>query len=288
MKLIKLNLDIYKCKELKKTVENIELEWGEKKSKISDFELRYIIENLLNKSLIKTNDILKIFYNIGQVKIILKEKYSLSIEEFLKRLEYTLENESIKNDFFNLDIFYDSVIIFYKSSEIQNIIFSISDKINKLKDVTYSKKTKLFLEMKQNNEKVVSFLSGKFLKDMDKYLSNLLEYELEYYIDKKSELFYDIIENIIRNYIEIIVIKKSKKTNEVIKENFKRKITNYSDKIELYKKILNAYFKHGNFNENTNMWFYEILDVVGDIQKKNNSWLFFNENEKNIFSKWFF
>lgn len=43
MKLIKLNLDIYKCKELKKTVENIELEWGEKKSKISDFELRYIV-----------------------------------------------------------------------------------------------------------------------------------------------------------------------------------------------------------------------------------------------------
>lgn len=288
MKLTKLNLDIYKCKELRKTVENIQLEWGQRQSKTSDFELKYIIANLIKKSIIKASDILKLFYNLGQVKIILKEKYNLTIEEFFRKLENVIEKEEIQNSFFNLDVFYDSILIFYRNIEVQKIIFSISNKVSKIKDENYSKKTKLFIEMRKNDEKVISFLARKFLEKIDKYLSDLFEYELEYYIDRKSELFYDIIEDIIKNYIGIIVIYKGIETNEIIKENFKRKITNYQNKIEIYKEILNSYSRIGKFNINTDMWFHEILSVIGDIREKNNGWKYFEEKQKNIFARWFF
>ena len=292
MELKKLNLSIYNCKKLKEISRNIEIQWGENNKKINNFELIYILKNIIKKDILNSGDILKIFSSLGQVKFLLKEKYDMKIESFFEKLELLLEQDSSLKEPLNLDIFYDSNLVFYKNEDIQDIIFNIVNeiiKLNRKNNLIMSKKTRYFIEMIDKKEYIIKYLTEKLIKGIDKYLDDLFEFELEYYINRNSELFFDIIENIIESYIGLIVSDKNYKTNEIINKNFKLRVLEFKKKVEIYKKILNTYERLKSFNQNTNIWFKEISEDLGDItDKNNNKWKEFSESQKAIFSRWFF
>lgn len=291
MDLKKLNLDIYKCKKLKILTENIDMEWDVKILTPSSLQLKNILINLFSKNKLKDKDLSKLLYSILEVKTILVTEKIGSLEEFFIKLEKAfngnLESERIKN----LDIFYDTILVFYNN---KIAIKSINHIVNKLLgsnlnlDRNISKKTQLIFEMRESKKHIVEFFVDKFLLKQRSYLINLFDFEMDFYIGRSTELFFDIVKNIFYSHIKWIVREQGLDINKNFLKLMRENINNLNEKIEIYKKVISIYFENIGFDLKTDLWFYDILDQLGEIKNSNKEWQLFTIEEKNIFKKWFF
>ncbi|MGL6066100.1 MAG: hypothetical protein ACRC0R_03400 [Cetobacterium sp.] len=285
----KLNLDMYICKKLKILSDNIDMQWDVPSA--TPIQLKHILINLFSRSKLKSRDLSKLLCNILEVKNILAKEKLGSLEEFFIKLENSfngnLESERIKN----LDIFYDTVLVFYNNKiaiKSINLIINklLSQNLNLNKNV--SKKTKIIFEIIENEKNILDFFVEKFFIKQRIYLNNSLDFELDFYIGKSTELFFDIIKNILYSYIRWIVREQNLDINRQFLKLMKENINNLSEKIEIYKKIINIYSDNIKLDLKADLWFYEILDQLGEIKSTNREWELFTFEEKNIFKKWFF
>lgn len=291
MDLKKLNLDIYKCKKLKILTENIDMQWDAKILTLSSVQLKNILMNLFSKNKLKDKDLSKLLCNILEVKTILAKEEIGSLEEFFIKLENSfngnLESERIKN----LDIFYDTILVFYNNKIAVKSINLIVNKLLSSKlnlDKSVSKKTRIIFEMRESKKNIVEFFVDKFLLKQRNYLINLFDFEMDFYIGKSTELFFDIIKSIFYSHIRWIVREQDLDVNRNFLKLMRENINNLSEKIEVYKKIINIYSDNIRFDLKSDLWFYEILDQLGEIKASNREWELFTIEEKRIFKKWFF
>ena len=291
MKLKNLNFELYKCKKLKNTSYEIEKIWNKVESKTNIFEIRYILINLWKKSSFKRKDSIKLLANIHEVIKLLKELNYGNVEDLFLKLKLNIFKDSYIFELKNLDIFYDTLLFFYNNEKIQEnikeIINLLLDKENKI--IFQNKKTKLLLELIKTKASIKEFFSEKMLKNIDNYLNDFFEFEMEFYIGRETELFYEVLDNIIRQYLKTILLYKSTEVNKILCKVFNENIREIQKKKEIYKNLLNIYVdKKNNFTLNTNIWFYDILNTIGEINKRNTEWDYFTEEEKTIFQRWFF
>ncbi|WP_294703346.1 hypothetical protein [uncultured Fusobacterium sp.] len=291
MKLKNLNFELYKCKQLKNTSYEIEKIWNKVESKTNIFEIRYILINLWKKSSFKRKDSIKLLANIHEVIKLLKELNYGNIEDLFLKLKVNIFKDSYIFELKNLDIFYDTLLFFYNNERIQEnikeIINLLLDRENRI--IFQNKKTKLLLELIKTKTSIKEFFTEKMLKNIDNYLDNFFEFEMEFYIGRETELFYEVLDNIIHQYLKTILLYKSTEVNKILCRIFNENIREIQKKKEIYKNLLNIYVdKKNKFTLNTNIWFYDILNTLGEINKRNTEWNYFTEEEKAIFQRWFF
>ncbi|MGL5356895.1 MAG: hypothetical protein ACRDAQ_10235 [Cetobacterium sp.] len=292
MKLKILNLDIYKCTELKKLSEKIDLEWEVQSLIVSNTHLKIILKKFYKKNELKKGDLVKLISNILEVKNLLSDLKLDSLEGFFSKLR------NISKEYFqlermkNLDIFYDTILVYYKNA---NILNSLNFLIGKILESTpnlnneMSNKTSLLLQLRDTDKNIVDFFSEKLLLNVNRYLVALFDFEMDFHIGRSTELFFDIIKNIFCNYIKIVIQNNSLELNKLLLKLFKENINNLEDKIEIYKNIINVYINFNyKFSLVTDLWFYNILLELGEIKKENREWNSFNETQKLLFKKWFF
>ncbi len=289
MNLKKLNLDIYICKKLKILSENIDIQWNV--PSVTPIQLKNILINLFSRNKLKDRDLNKLLCNILEVKTILAKEKLGSLEEFFIKLENSfngsLESEKIRN----LDIFYDTILVFFKNVVIINSIDLIISKIFKLGislNKEESRKTNLVFELRESKKNIEEFFIDKFFLKQRSYLINLFDFEMDFYIGKSTDLFFEIIKNIFYLHIRWIVREQDLEINRNFLKLMRENINNLSEKIEIYKKIINIYSDNIRFDLKADLWFYEILNQLGEVKSTNKKWELFTFEERKIFKKWFF
>ena len=267
------------------------MEWEAKKLTVSLKYLKNILINLFYKNNLKNGDLNILLWNILEVRnILIKEKIG-DLDTFFIKLENCLEGSSELKNFKNFDIFYDTISIFYKNKVILNSIDKIISKLLNLK-ISLNKekfeKTKLLFELRESKKNIVDFFTEKFLFTQKDYINNLFDFEMDFYIGKSSDLFFDVIKNIFYSHIKWIIREQNFNSNKIYLTLMRENINNVNEKIEIYKKILNIYSDNNRFNPKDDLWFYEILDQLGEVKSINKKWELFTFEEKRIFKKWFF
>lgn len=292
MKLKNLNFQMYQCTHLKKDAINIDLVWEAKSYEVSNVELKIILKNLYKKNILKNGELIKLISNILEVKNLLIELKLDTLEEFFIKLKNSFISDVSTAKLKNLDLFYDTILLFYKNTIIVksikyfiNEIFKTNINLNK----NSSKKTYLMLEIIENENSICDFFTKKFISNIYKYINDIFEFEMDFYIGRSTELFFDIIKNILNKYIVNIIIDHSLEVNRLFYKLFKEHENDLMSKISIYKKIINIYSNsYIKFNDITNLWFHDMLSNLGKVKKRSKKWEHFSELEQNIFKKWFF
>ncbi|MGX6591851.1 hypothetical protein [Cetobacterium ceti] len=292
MKLKKINFDIYICTHLKKEAVNIDLMWDAKSYEVSNGELKIILKNLYRKNSLRNREGIKLISNISEVKSLLGELKLDTIEGFFIKIKNSFTGDISLIKLKNLDLFYDTILIFYQNSIIiENLYFIINEilKLNTILNKNLSKKTYLIFEILKSDKSICDFFTERFLESTYRYIGDIFEFEMDFYIGRATDLFCDIIKNIFTKYIRNIIISKTLEINRLFFNLFKECKYTSMEKIDIYKKIINIYSdKNIIFSKITDLWFYDILSFLGEIKNRNKDWNYFTEDEKNIFKKWFF
>lgn len=289
MTLKMLNFELYRCEKLKKISINIDLQWDAIEKKLSDVELKYILKRIYDKSILKKGDILKIFSHTLEVKNLLSKELRITLSDFLQKLNDIIkieENIDIKVVF---ELFYENILIFYKDKKFERDLYTLADTIlKKSKNIEYflSKKGKLFISLKSSEKDIIEYFTAVFISKRDEYLKDIFQFEVKYYIGRNTELFGDIISKLLTVYIKDIVLYSNFEVNKILLDIFKQKFLSVEKKIRIYKGILQTYVTIKKFNMNTDIWFYDILNNFGPVNRRT-FWKMFTSEQKSIFNKWF-
>lgn len=295
MSIKKINFGIYSCKKLKKIAEDINGIWEVESLKVSNFIIKNILKKLYKENTIKDGDISKLLVKIIEVKELLKSMKLGTIEDFFTKIAFLSEKDGKLKTLRSLDIFYDIFIVYFDNHIILKNSYNMVDEVLKNNSnfkSDYNNKTKYLLELKNSTEKYnlpEFFINHILNRDIDDLNDIAIKLELDYYIGRNLELFSKIIQYIFTKILSRIIMSKNLKLNISVKELYRNQIFSFNEKIEIFKIILNTYIDN-NLTPNSiaDIWFNEILEELGDIKRNTKNWESFNENQKNIFKKWYF
>ena len=287
MRLDKFNFSFYKCKTLKEVVKSIDVQWDAKLYSITDGEVKYIVKNIINKNLLRSKDSVKIFNNISSVNTILKESFHLELPSFLKKVADLIQMDDDLKNHEIFDILYDNFLVFYNIKGIDEAIFYFAKKLEEIgfKEQNFTYKGRLLSDIEKSKKGIITYFRDDFIQYIDVYCSDFSIFEKKFYIGQNTDLFYKIAALAIVNDIKNIVLNCSPDSNRIIFNVFKDIFRDIDNKILIFKQIIDSYLSDGFFNENTDLWFNEMLNNFG--YKYEGYWTEFSQQQYLSFRKWY-